>query len=53
MFDLFQYVDYRLFLRDWLAAVRKRRGFFFSPIRHPGGVGVARHLKMVIDGQRI
>ena len=52
MLDLFQYVDYQVYLRDWLASIRTRRGFSLRQFAARAGLGSPAYLKMVIDGKR-
>lgn len=50
--NLFDYTDYRTFLRDWRDSVRGRKGFSCRAFAGRAGLGSSGHFKMVIDGQR-
>jgi uncharacterized protein (TIGR02147 family) len=50
--DLFNYTDYRIFLRDWQGSVRGKRGFSCRAFAGRAGLGSSGHFKMVIDGKR-
>jgi len=51
--DVFEYVDYRAYLRDYYAhAKRARRGFSHRAFSRRIGLGSPNHLKRVMDGTR-
>src|SRR5262245_35695049 len=51
--DVFEYVDYRAYLRDYYAhAKRARRGFSHRAFSRRVGLGSPNHLKRVMDGTR-
>lgn len=51
--DVFEYLDYRSFLRDYYAAKKaKTRTFSFRAFSRRAGVSAPNYLKLVIDGQR-
>ncbi len=50
--DLFNYADYRRFVRDWLIVARSRKGFSLRVFAERAGLGSAGYLKMVTDGKR-
>ena len=51
--DVFEYLDYRAYLRDYYAhAKRTGRGFSYRAFSRRAGLGSPNHLKRVIDGER-
>jgi uncharacterized protein (TIGR02147 family) len=51
--DLYDYVDYRAYLRDYYAhAKQNRRGFSHRAFSRRVGLGSPNHLKRVMDGER-
>lgn len=51
--DVFQYLDYRAFLRDFYAHQKGRgRGFSHRSFSKAAGLGSPNHLKRVMDGER-
>ncbi|HEX5035669.1 MAG TPA: TIGR02147 family protein [bacterium] len=52
MTDLFDYTDYRLYLRDWLEDSKGRKGFSQRRFSLRAGLGSPSYLKMVIEGER-
>jgi uncharacterized protein (TIGR02147 family) len=51
--DIFEYVDYRAFLREFYArSKRTRRGFSHRAFSRRAGLGSPNHLKRVMDGER-
>lgn len=51
--DVFQYLDYRAFLRDWYAGVnRAGRTFSYRAFARRAGLKSPNYLKLVIDGER-
>jgi uncharacterized protein (TIGR02147 family) len=51
--DVFQYLDYRAFLRDWYAAVnRAGRTFSYRAFARRAALKSPNYLKLVIDGER-
>jgi uncharacterized protein (TIGR02147 family) len=51
--DLFNYLDYRTFLKDWYAQQKKlQKGFSFRYFSEKAGFGSPNFLKRVIDGDR-
>lgn len=51
--NLFQYRDYRRFLRDWYAAAKKSRGSFsFRTFSKRAGFRSTNFFKLVMDGER-
>lgn len=50
--DLFNYLDYRHFLRDWLAAAKKHYGFSYRVFSRRAGLKSPSLYKMVMDGER-
>jgi uncharacterized protein (TIGR02147 family) len=51
--DVFEYVDYRAFLRDYYAhEKRARRSFSHRAFSRRVGLGSPNHLKRVMDGER-
>lgn len=52
-FQIFRYLDYRLFLRDLIQAMKlQKRDFTMRTFAESAGFGSPSYLKMVIDGQR-
>ncbi len=49
--DVFQYIDYRVFLADFYRA-KKRRGFSYRAFSRAAGLGAPNYLKLVIAGAR-
>lgn len=49
--DVFQYLDYRVFLADFYRA-KKRRGFSYRAFSRAAGLGAPNYLKLVIAGER-
>ncbi len=53
LINLFQYLDYRRFLRDWFAASKKaRRGLSFRSFAKKAGFKSVNFFKFVMDGKR-
>lgn len=50
--NLFQYLDYRDFLRDWLVSAKKNYGFSYRVFSRRAGLKSPSLYKMVMDGQR-
>lgn len=50
--DLFNYLDYRHFLRDWLASAKKHYGFSYRVFSRRAGLKSPSLYKMVMDGDR-
>lgn len=51
--DVFEYLDYRSFLRDYyLAQKRRGRGFSYRAFSRRAGLRSPNYLKLVIDGER-
>jgi hypothetical protein len=50
--NLFNYLDYRHFLRDWLTAAKKHYGFSYRVFSRRAGLRSPSLYKMVMDGQR-
>lgn len=51
--DVFQYLDYRAYLRDWYAAHNKDgRSFSFRAFARRAGLKSPNYLKLVMDGER-
>lgn len=51
--DVFQYLDYRAFLRDWYAAHNSDgRSFSFRAFARRAGLKSPNYLKLVMDGER-
>jgi uncharacterized protein (TIGR02147 family) len=51
--DVFQYLDYRAFLRDWYQAHNKDgRSFSFRAFARRAGLKSPNYLKLVMDGER-
>jgi uncharacterized protein (TIGR02147 family) len=51
--DIFEYLDYRAYLRDYYdRAKRARRGFSHRAFSRRAGLGSPNHLKRVMDGAR-
>lgn len=51
--DVFDYLDYRAFLRDYYASMKaKGRGFSHRTFSRRAGLGSPNHLKRVMEGQR-
>jgi len=51
--DVFQYLDYRAFLRDWYAGVnRAGRSFSYRAFARRAALKSPNYLKLVIDGSR-
>lgn len=51
--DVFDYLDYRAFLRDFYALAKKtRRGFSFRSFSRKAKLGSPNHLKRVMEGDR-
>jgi len=49
--DVFQYLDYRVFLADFYRA-KKRSGFSYRAFSRAAGLGAPNYLKLVIAGKR-
>ncbi|HXK20518.1 MAG TPA: TIGR02147 family protein [Polyangiaceae bacterium] len=49
---VFDYLDYRAFLRDYYAEKKRKRGFSFRAFSKKAGLGSPNYLKLVMDGQR-
>jgi len=53
MKSIYEYIDYREFLRDWCAhAKAKGKGFSYRNFARQAGLSSSGFLKMVIDGER-
>lgn len=50
--DLFNYLDYRHFLKDWLATAKRRYGFSYRIFSKRAGLKSPSLFKMVMDGSR-
>src|SRR5688572_23947614 len=50
--DVFDYLDYRAFLRDYYTERKARRGFSFRNFSKRAGLGSPNYLKLVMDGDR-
>ena len=51
--DVFDYLDYRAFLRDFYARAKAtRRGFSFRAFSRKARLGSPNHLKRVMEGDR-
>jgi uncharacterized protein (TIGR02147 family) len=51
--DVFEYLDYRAFLRDiYLAKKAERRGFSFRAFSRRANLRSPNYLKLVMDGER-
>ncbi len=51
--NVFQYTDYRTYLRDWYRAAKESRGSFsFRRFSHQAGFTSPNYFKMVMDGDR-
>ena len=50
--SLFQYQDYRQFLRDWAAQAKKQRSFSFRGFSQRAGFSSPNFFKLVMDGER-
>ncbi|HEX5036925.1 MAG TPA: TIGR02147 family protein [bacterium] len=50
--DLFNYLDYRHFLRDWLVSAKKHYGFSYRVFSRRAGLKSPSLYKMVMDGER-
>ena len=50
--SLFDYLDYRAFLRDYYAEKKRTRGFSFRAFSKRAGLGSPNYLKLVMDGER-
>ena len=50
--NLFNYLDYRHFLRDWLQAAKKQYGFSYRFFSRRAGLKSPSLYKMVMDGDR-
>ena len=49
--DVFQYLDYRVFLADFYRT-KKRSGFSYRAFSRAAGLGAPNYLKLVIAGKR-
>ena len=49
--DVFQYLDYRVFLADFYR-MKKRSGFSYRAFSRAAGLGAPNYLKLVIAGER-
>jgi hypothetical protein len=49
---VFDYLDYRAFLRDDYLDKKRRRGFSFRGFSRKAGLGSPNYLKLVMDGHR-
>lgn len=50
--NLFNYLDYRHYLRDWLVAAKKHYGFSYRVFSRRAGLRSPSLFKMVMDGDR-
>jgi len=51
--DVFEYLDYRAYLRDYYAAKKaEKKGFSYRSFARRAGLGAPNHLKRVMDGGR-
>jgi uncharacterized protein (TIGR02147 family) len=51
--DVFDYLDYRTFLRDYYVGMKEKgRGFSFRTFSRRAGLGSPNHLKRVMEGER-
>ncbi len=50
--NLFNYFDYRHFLRDWLVSAKKNYGFSYRVFSRRAGLKSTSLYKMVMDGDR-
>jgi uncharacterized protein (TIGR02147 family) len=50
--NVFDYTDYRGYLRDYYLEQKKRRAFSFRKFSQEGGLKAPNYLKLVIDGAR-
>jgi len=50
--QVFEYLDYRAFLRDYYAAKKASRGLSFRSFSRRAGLSSPNYLKLVIEGQR-
>ncbi len=50
--SVFDYLDYREFLRDWLSEARRSYGFSFRIFSRRSGFGSPSIYKLVMDGER-
>jgi uncharacterized protein (TIGR02147 family) len=50
--DVFDYLDYRAFLRDYYVEKKRSRGLSFRGFSKRAGLGSPNYLKLVMDGQR-
>ncbi|MDO8520020.1 MAG: TIGR02147 family protein, partial [Deltaproteobacteria bacterium] len=50
--DLFRYLDYRRFLKDWHAGAKKSRSFSFRSFSQKAGFGSPSFFKLVMEGKR-
>lgn len=50
--QVFEYLDYRAFLRDYYVDKKAKRGFSFRSFSKRAGLGSPNYLKLVMDGER-
>jgi len=50
--DIFDYLDYRAFLRDYYVERKTRRGLSFRGFSRRAGLGSPNYFKLVMDGER-
>ncbi len=50
--DVFEYLDYRAFLRDYYAERKRTRGLSFRGFSKRAGLGSPNYLKLVMEGER-
>lgn len=50
--QIFEYLDYRAFLRDYYVHKKAKRGFSFRSFSKRAGLGSPNYLKLVMDGER-
>lgn len=50
--SVFDYLDYRAFLRDYYAEKKRTRGLSFRAFSKKAGLGSPNYLKLVMDGDR-
>lgn len=50
--DVFEYLDYRAFLRDYYAERKQSRGLSFRSFSKRAGLGSPNYLKLVMEGAR-
>lgn len=50
--QVFEYLDYRAFLKDYYVYKKAKRGFSFRSFSKRAGLGSPNYLKLVMDGER-